>query len=550
MRIQNDRYGHILWLVVCTAVILGTKVALYPSLTTAVRPLGDGGINFIRCALIGEFPVVMLYPDAGYLPLLPRVLVELLTPVVTAVYLPAAFYAVSLILAALACSSLVLPVFARIIPSLALRIVAALFIGTFPDYLSNLPENIGIFSLIPLIGLWLWISEEMKWRTVALAAALGSVLMISKPYVVTIAPIFALTGLFALWRGKPKTATVNGIIAAAAGVQCVYMLGMRLTQNIWQTGAGLSPVDLLKQSGHDFLALTANWVTAGSITDGPTAITIGVVVFAVIAIGMALTIRTKDRPELSWIIAAVALMILGTIVINAFTGLRFSGQTRNGLAIVIALVVATSALQPSRSHRPARMLNLFLVCIFSIGTLVNIAHSHDDVAATKGYADWQKTYFLAQHDVFSIPIDSPNADGAVWLLQNKVSFLNSDATPWLGKPLPVGNEPAANFPIDLTTYNGTNVLGAIVPLTADQVGKPIEMRVVDRAGEQHLASMSVPLPNNNRYFLLDRPIADVDGLRFSISGTPENVDPAIILIGAQSGRPRALQTCNILTLFH
>lgn len=542
-------HGDLFRLIACVIVIVATKIVLYPSLTTAIEPTGDGAVDFIRCALIGNFPLVLLTPDAGYLPLLPRVIVEALAGVVPLNYLPQAFCWLSLVLAALFCSVLVLPRFATVMPSAGSRMGAALLLGTYPDYLSNLPENLGLLSVIPLLWLGLAITEADPWPRVALAALAGALLMISKPDTVTIAPVFAVAAIVALRRGHWRAAVLHGAITLAAALQIAFALATRLIHGTeWMSPA---PLASLKSASLDSLDTVAATVAGGWILSAPETLAVGAGVLAAIAAGAAFTLRhSRKRADLAWVLGAALLMMIGTLAINVLAGFRFAGETRRGLVIVIGLVVIVATLQPFARVTWARRMGWGLAAILIAGAVTNLPRSHDLVDPAKGYADWERTYFLAQYEPFAIPVNSVDDPSALWLMTNGVSFLNSDRDPWRGRPRPLGARPAAHFPLDLAKENGTSVLGAIVALGPDQPATAIEMDVDGSApGERKKASFNVPLPNGSRYFLLDRPMTGATALSFSVAGTPAPVGPAIALIGEPAGPPAPRENCNSLAMF-
>jgi len=541
-------HGDLIRLIACVIAIVATKIVLYPSLTTAVEPTGDGAVDFIRCALIGDFPLVLFTPDAGYLPLLPRVIVEALAGVVPLNHLPQAFCWLSLVLAAVFCSVLVLPRFAAVMPSAGSRMGAALLLGTYPDYLSNLPENLGLLSVIPLLWLGLAITEAEPWPRVALAALAGALLMMSKPDTLTIAPVFAVAAILALRRGRWRTAVFHGAVATAAAFQVVFALA---TRPIHGTAWGAPAFASLKAASFDLLNTVATAAAAGWTLGTPENLAVGAGVLAAIAAGAAFTLRhTRKRADLAWVLGAALLMMVGTLAINAFAGFRFAGENRHGLVIVIGLVVIVAALQPFARVTWARRMGWGLAAILIAGAVTNLPRSHDLVDPAKGYADWERTYFLAQYDPFAIPVNAVDDPSVLWLMTNGVSFLNSDHEPWRGRPKPLGARPAAHFPLDLAKENGTSVLGAIVALGPDQPATAIEMDVDGSApGERKKASFNVPLPNGSRYFLLDRPMTGAAALSFSVAGTPVPVDPAIALIGEPAGPPAPPQSCNSLAMF-
>jgi hypothetical protein len=541
-------HGDLFRLVACVIIIVATKIVLYPSLTTAVEPIGDGAVDFIRCALIGDFPRVLLTPDAGYLPLLSRVIAEALAGVVPLNYLPQAFCWLSLVLAAAFCSVLVLPRFAAIMPSAGPRMGAALLLGTYPDYLSNLPENLGLLSVIPLLWLGLAITEATPWPRIALATLAGALLMMSKPDTVTIAPVFAVAAGIALSRGRWRIATFHGVVTAAALLEVAFALATRVIHGIaW----GPPQLASLKAVSVDFLGAVATAAAAGRTLGGPENLAIGAGVLAAIAAGAAFTLRhTRKRADLVWVLCAALLMIVGTLAINALAGFRFAGESRRGLVIVIGLVVIVATLQPFARVTWARRMGWSLAAILIAGAVTNLPRSHDLVDPAKGYAAWERTYFLAQYNPFAIPVNSADDPSALWLMTNGVSFLNSDHEPWRGRPRPLGARPAAHFPLDLAKANGTSVLGAIVALGPNQPATAVEMDVDGSApGERKKASFNVPLPNGSRYFLLDRPMTGATALSFSVAGTPVPVDPAIALIGEPVGPPAPRASCNSLAMF-
>lgn len=554
LRIKLADHGSPLRFMICVALIVMVKVFIYPSLTTAVEPIGNGGIDFVGCALIGNLPSVLLHPFAGYLPVLPRLLAEAIGSVLPPLYLPQAFYWLSLITGALFCALLVLPQFATAMPSTAARIGAALFLGTYPDYASNLPENIAVLGFIPLLWLGLVAAAADRWAKILPAAAAGGVLMLSKPVLLIAAPAFLIAGVAAVVRRHWRAATFNTIVCIAAILQIAYMIRLGsfagLTRGIHALDIRPFSTSPIKNALFDFADTLGKAIGGGHVIGMPLSFFIAVAAILLLAIGAFYTLRhARTRADLYWVFGSAALIAAGTLAANAVTATRFSGETRYGLPLVIALTAIFVALQPFERVTWARRTGWVIALALIAGTAGNLPRSHDPIDPAKGYTDWERTYFLAENEHFAIPVDADDNGPGLWLMEKEAGFLNSDGDVMRGKPLPLGGRPAADFTVDSARYRSQGFLGAIVPLRANQAAKPVEMDVINAAGDRKKASIGIPLPNGSRYFLLDRPISAASAIHFSIDGTPEKVSPAIALIGETPRAPSAEEVCAIPALF-
>lgn len=551
IRLKLADHGSPLRFILCAALIVIVKVILYPSLTTAVQPIGSGGIDFVGCALIGDLPSVLLHPFSGYLATLPRLIAEGLGSLIPPLYLPQAFYWLSLITGALFCSLLVLPQFAVAMPSVAVRIGAALFLGTYPDYVANLPENIAVLGFIPLLWLGLLAGESKNWSTTMLAAMAGSILMLSKPILIIAAPAFIVAAIVALFRRDGRMAIFNFIVAATACLQAAYMAALESLPGLGDGIHALGGRPLTSGPGKDaLLSLTGaigRVVGGGHAVDTTAANVVAAVAVALLAIGAIYTLlHARTRADLAWILGSALVIFLGAVTVSLLT------PARPVLAIVIALTVAFAALQPFERITWTRRAGWIIGLVLLAGAANNLPQNHDPIDP-KGYTDWEHTNFLIQDEHFAIPVDAADNGPALWLMENEAGFLNSDGTISRGKPKPLGAQAAADYQIDLSKYESSAMpgalLGAIVPLKVDQAGKPVEMEVIDGAGNRKKASLGIPLPNGSRYFLFDRPVANIRAIHFSIDGKPAPVSPSIALIGESPNAPHAESVCTSPSFF-
>jgi hypothetical protein len=553
IRLKLADHGSPLRFILCAALIVAAKVILYPSLTTAVQPIGDGGIDFVGCALIGDLPSALLHPFGGYLATMPRLIAETLGSLIPQLYLPQAFYWLSLIAGALLTSLLVLPQFAVAMPSVTVRIGAALFLGTYPDYAANLPENIAVLGFIPLLWLGLLATESKNWSTILLAATGGAILMLSKPILLIAVPAFVIAGGVALLQGNARSATFHTIVTAAAALQLAYMAALGSLPPLLDGARAFATESLtdghVKETLLSLIDTIGRIVSGGSAIDAVAASAIAVVGIALLIIAAIHTLRhARTLGDLAWIFGSALVMLICALTASLLT------TARPILPIVIALTVTFAALQPFERITWARRTSWLIGLVLLAGAAGNLPQSHDPIDPTKGYSDWERTNFLTEDEHFAIPIDAGDNSGekgpALWLMESEAGFLNSDGSIAHGKPKPLGTHNAAEFPVDLSSYQSTDMLGAIVPLRSDQTGKPIEMEIIDREGAHKKAALGIPLPNGSRYFLFDRPIANATALHFSLDGSPEQVSPMIALIGESPRSPKAETVCALPAFFH
>jgi hypothetical protein len=552
IRLKLADHGSPLRFILCAALIVVAKVIIYPSLTTAVQPIGSGGIDFVGCALIGDLSSVLLHPFDGYLATLPRLIVEALGSLIPQLYLPQAFYWLSLIAGALFCSLLVLPQFAVAMPSVSVRIGAALFLGTYPDYAANLPENIAVLGFIPLLWLGLVAGESKNWSTVLLAATGGVILMLSKPILLIAAPAFVVAAIIAAFQRNARTTAFHVLVTLAASLQIAYMAALgslpRVIDGIHQLGGQPLANGPAKDALLSLAGTIGRIVDGGRAVDAVAASSIAAAVFAVLVIAAIYTLRhARTRADFVWIFGSALLILIGALAATVLT------TAHPVLPIVIAITIAFATLQPFERITWARRTSWVIGLVLLAGTAGNLPQSHDPIDPAKGYSDWERANFLTQDEHFAIPVDADDTGGekgpALWLMENDAGFLNSDGAITHGRPKPLGSRDAADFPVDLSSYQSQGMLGAIVPLHAGQAGKTVEMEVIDAAGVRKKASLGIPLPNGSRYFLFDRPIGRATALHFSVGGSPEAVSPAIALIGESPKAPKAESVCAMPAFF-
>jgi hypothetical protein len=551
IRLKLADHGSPLRFILCATLIVAAKVMLYPSLTTAVQPIGSGGIDFIGCALIGDLPTVLLHPFSGYLAMLPRLLAEALGSLMPPLYLPQAFYWLSLISGALFCALLVLPQFAVVMPSVTVRIGAALFLGTWPDYAANLPENIAVLGFIPLLWLGLLAGESKNWSTLLLAAAAGAVLMLSKPVLLIAAPAFFIAGIAALFTRNGRMAVFHSIVTVAALLQVAYMATLGSLPDVTQRIHALDGQSLNAWAGDAAVAMigTIDRILGDGHAPNPmSASAVAIAGLALLVIAAVYTLRhARTKSDLGWLFGSMLAILTGALAASLLT------TARPVLPIVIAIVIAVAALQPFERITWTRRTGWVIGLVLLAGAANNLPQSHDPIDPAKGYTDWERTHFLIQDEHFALPVDadaSSSSGPELWLMENEAGFLNSDDDIAHGRPKPLGSHVVADYQIDLSKYESRDFLGAIVPLRPEQAGKPVEMEVIDGTGERKKATLGIPLPNGSRYFLFDRPIANAASLHFSIGGSPEPVNPAIALIGDSPRAPHAESVCAMPSFFH
>ena len=122
------------------------------------------------------------------------------------------------------------------------------------------------------------------------------------------------------------------------------------------------------------------------------------------------------------------MIAFATAACGAVLDIPPGGATRIALPIVIGLTVIFTCMQPFERITQARRIGWVVALALLAGTVANLARSRDPIDQSKGYADWERTYFLALDEHFAIPVASVDGGPPLWLMESAATFLNSGGT--------------------------------------------------------------------------------------------------------------------------
>lgn len=191
VRDQTVNYNFLL----CAVLIITITIYRLPSLTVLNQIWAEGATNFYMGALNNGWITNLKQLDAGYLPLLTRLITLILVKVLhITLYFPLISQLISLLLISIFASIICLNYFRKIIASDLLRffISLCLGLGLFHDYELYTFINFSYLGVIPSLFIMFVDLEKMKKVKIVFFSMLFFFIVSSKAYFIVFLPLYLL----------------------------------------------------------------------------------------------------------------------------------------------------------------------------------------------------------------------------------------------------------------------------------------------------------------------------------------------------------------------
>lgn len=206
-------------------LIIFFKILEFPSLTLHAQPFAETGTNFFAIAYEKSFLQNIIATDAGYIPLLERLIAVILVKGLhLTTYFVIAAQLIAVFFVALFSSIITLKVFRNIFPSDLLRFILALSIGLIPEYELLTFINFPYYGFVPVFLLLFIDKEKLKLQNLVLLFCFLILLILSKPHFLLFLPVFMFVSFFAYKMRLWKTALFYGGAIIALLLQIVSVL--------------------------------------------------------------------------------------------------------------------------------------------------------------------------------------------------------------------------------------------------------------------------------------------------------------------------------------
>lgn len=204
----------------------------FPSNGMDAEFFAEAGANFFYHAKFSPLTQTFLTPEAGYLPLLQRVIAFFVVTLGGAViYVPLIFQIFAASGIAFFCSFINLNSFKSLISSPFLRFFLGLTLAFFPNFEMYPFINFIYFGFTFLFLLSFYEFRNKSYFTAFFWGLLGLLLIGSKALLLCIAPYFGLLLLFAIYKNKKKNALVYFMITIGALIQSIFCLYVLVFQS-------------------------------------------------------------------------------------------------------------------------------------------------------------------------------------------------------------------------------------------------------------------------------------------------------------------------------
>lgn len=236
LKILDIQYRRINYYI-CMSVI-GTVTMImcfFPSASVAAENYAEAATNYFMAAYEKGWIESLKQLDAGYLPLLPRIISLILVKIL---HVGTSFAIITqwiaIILLALFTSLFNLKTFRQLIPSDFIRFIVGFVIGTglFHDYELFMFINFSYLALVPCLLVMFFNLENMKKWKIVLLAIVGFLLVSSKAYFITFFPFYGLLFLYYFFKKKYKSAIFYGVATISMCIQIIVVISNRST---WTT---------------------------------------------------------------------------------------------------------------------------------------------------------------------------------------------------------------------------------------------------------------------------------------------------------------------------
>ncbi len=398
-------------IVITILVILIIKYIQYPSLFITPEIIQDGGINFLRLAV--EYNIAsIIATDAGYMPVLPRVLTILIVNVVPAEYYSYAIQYSALGMIAFFSALILKKEFEIINKYLFVRFLLAIAIASFPSISINYIENFSIYGTVFIIYLFLKFYQDKTYLLKNKILIFFLILIIpSKPYLI-------ITSLFFIYLYLNDIVTKNSlriklffVIFLSYLFQIIVMIWTRVNTSMWQ-GSSISPIEYLK---FDLL----------SVVDLVEKISYETyLLFILIPILLISYLKDKDNSKTM----IITFLFFLSMLLAQFLNLLSMGpnieidltNARHFLFSYIMLLFLISIISTNRFSKTLLSL-FFLFLVYN-----NVINSYDIYSNKKHqYSNWDSYYKLLQNDRYCIPVNTENKN-QFWILKKNCEYINAN----------------------------------------------------------------------------------------------------------------------------
>ncbi len=232
IRSRLNKYLPSILFVISFVIIFITALIKFPSNGIEAEFFAEAGANFFYHARYTPVFKTFLIPEAGYLPLLQRIIAFFVVTIGGAeANAPFIFQVIALAGISFFCSFINLHHFKILIPSNIIRFALGLTLAFFPNFEMFPYINFIYFGFVFLFLLSFYGFRNKSYLTTFLWGLLGLFLIGSKALLLCIAPYFGLLLLMAVYKNKRKDALVYSMLTLGAILQSVFCLYVLIFQS-------------------------------------------------------------------------------------------------------------------------------------------------------------------------------------------------------------------------------------------------------------------------------------------------------------------------------
>lgn len=344
-----------------------------PSLTYNAEVFAESGTNFFINAYEGTIFQNLLILDAGYLPLLQRIVAVFAVKMFPIALYPFVTQFVAICFIAIMASIINIREFRKICPSDFIRFALGLSIAFISDYELNTLINFSYYGVVLLfLGIFLD-KQKMSTTIYSILVAASSLVILSKGHFVIFIPIFLFLAFRSMKMKMKRTALFYYILLAASFIQLVSIY---INTSFSQSQNSVNLLYLVGKTIYYFL-LTHWHVFFGYVEKGAASYPAMFFVLILLGMGLKKAIIKKNYATINFFLVANFIAICSLFLTVAGLSNKTAPITSNVDAVVGAVSRDSLALPEQKPNifydkHLANLRSLFFsnLLVFLAGSIV------------------------------------------------------------------------------------------------------------------------------------------------------------------------------------
>lgn len=525
------------FLIACIFIIF-IKCIQLPSQTIHAEIWAEAGTNYLQVAVDKNFWENLQTVDAGYLPILQRLIAVLIVQGFQLI----GNYAMSIQMISLFCialfsSIITLHIFRKLFPSDMLRCIIAVAIAFIPDYELNSFINFAYYGFIPVL-LFLFVKQEkMKTNIFCLLSFFLLLVIMTKPHFLSFAPLFVIFGWVA-WKKKNFRSVVFYCLAVCGLL--LQIISLKLHPSHW--GKTASHAKIVGEIIYSNLSIYKHVFLNDYIFGNIPAFLIYIILLSFIFfIFIKKQLQEKNKLPLYFFIACNAIaffsisMTIATVQAIFPPEMPFFGVPNDRhfvFANIAVFLAGIMVLQSFIKNKKTLVVVVFLVMVNSgafgyfydklQGKKILITAFDQYYTKQTSYSQWGTYSFLVKQPSYCIPINP-----FPWLLKKNCAYLTSP------KEVQTTTKKVQEIHVEKNSWHIQSII--LVNFPHNNQFHQLSLIGYDTNGNKIAEAKQITPDSSYRYiyFLFPKKQQGIQTIRFFQSGKLFPVIPTVIVLGTK-----------------